>query len=50
MNQEAANIIKITHQGPSTAIPQSNPAFNKKKTVPWWNTSVEQLRTNKNQS
>jgi len=31
INQEAANIIKIIHQSASTAIPQSNPVFNKKK-------------------
>jgi len=50
INQEAANIIKIIHRSVSRAIPQSNSVFNKKKTVPWWNRSLEQLRTNKNQS
>jgi len=44
VNQEAANIIKIIRQSANISIPQSNPSFNRKKTVPCWSKNLLKTR------
>jgi len=47
INKEAANITKIIIQAANETIPQSH-KFKIKKTVPWWDQTLQKLKNEKN--